>query len=42
MAYKTRGAILRSRARWHEHGERNNKYFYSLGKEITQENQLPN
>jgi len=32
MAYKTRGAILRSRARWHEHGERNNKYFYNLEK----------
>ena len=32
MVYKTRGAIPRSRARWHEHGERNNKYFYSLEK----------
>ena len=32
MAHKTRGAILRSRTRWHEHGERNNKYFYSLEK----------
>ena len=32
MEYKTRGTILRSRARWHEHGERNNKYFYSLEK----------
>lgn len=24
---KTRGAIVRSRARWYEHGERNSKYF---------------
>ncbi|KAL9962045.1 hypothetical protein ACROYT_G031110 [Oculina patagonica] len=32
IAYKTRGTILRSRARWHEQGERNNKYFYGLEK----------
>ena len=32
MEYRTRGTILRSRVRWHEHGERNNKYFYSLEK----------
>ena len=32
MAYKTRGTILRSRARWHEQGERNTKYFYGLEK----------
>jgi len=32
MAYKTRGAILRNRARWHEHGERHNRYFYRLEK----------
>ena len=32
MAYKTRGTILRSRARWHELGERNSKYFYGLEK----------
>ena len=32
IAYKTRGTILRSRARWHEQGERNTKYFYSLEK----------
>lgn len=29
---KTRGAIVRSRARWYEHGERNSKYFYNLEK----------
>lgn len=27
---KTRGTIVRSRARWYEHGERNSKYFYNL------------
>ena len=27
---KTKGAILRSKARWHEEGERNTKYFFSL------------
>ena len=32
MAYKTHGTILRSRARWHEQGERNSKYFYGLEK----------
>ena len=32
MAYKTRGTILRSRARWHEQGERNTKYFYGFEK----------
>ena len=31
-ARKTRGTIIRSRARWYEHGERNSKYFYSLEK----------
>ena len=32
MALKTRSTILRSRARWHEQGERNNKYFLNLEK----------
>ena len=32
IVYKTRRTILRSRARWHEQGERNNKYFYGLEK----------
>ena len=32
MAYKTRGTILRGRARWNEQGERNTKYFYGLEK----------
>jgi len=27
LQYKTKGAILRSKARWFEHGERNTKYF---------------
>ena len=32
MLRKTKGAILRSKVRWHEEGECNTKYFYSLGK----------
>lgn len=30
--HKTKGAIVRSRARWYEHGERNSKYFVNLEK----------
>ena len=29
---KVEGIIIRSRARWHEHGERNSKYFLNLEK----------
>ena len=29
---KIRGAIIRSRARWYEYGEKNNKYFLNLEK----------
>ena len=32
MTYKTKGAILRNKVRWHEDGERNTKYFCSLEK----------
>ena len=32
MLIKTQGAILRSKVRWHEEGERNTKYFYRLEK----------
>ena len=32
MLTKTKGAILRSKVRWYEEGERNTKYFYSLEK----------
>ena len=32
MLTKTKGAILRSKVRWHEEGERKTKYFYSLEK----------
>ena len=32
MLTKTKCAILRSKVRWHEEGERNTKYFYSLEK----------
>ena len=30
MRQKTKGAILRSKARWHELGERNSRYFFNL------------
>ena len=30
--HKTKGVIIRSRARWYEHGERNSKYFVNLEK----------
>ena len=29
---KAEGKIIRSRARWHEHGEKNSKYFLNLEK----------
>jgi len=29
---KTRNTIIRSRARWYKHGEKNSKYFYNLEK----------
>ena len=29
---KTRGVIIRARARWHEHGERSTKHFLNLEK----------
>ena len=32
MQHKTNGTILRSKVRWHEHGERNTRYFYGLEK----------
>ena len=31
-ANKTRGTIVRGKARWYEFGEKNNKYFYNLEK----------
>ena len=31
-AFKTRGTIIRSRARWYELGEKNSKYFLNLEK----------
>ena len=32
MTQKTKGAILRSKVRWHEQGERNTNYFHGLEK----------
>ena len=29
---KTKGVIIRARARWHEHGEKSTKYFFNLEK----------
>ena len=31
-AYRTKGAIIRSRTRWHKQGEKNTKYFLNLEK----------
>ena len=32
---KTKGVIIRARARWHEHGEKSTKYFLNLEKGTT-------
>ena len=32
MQYKAKGAILRSKVRWYESGERNTHYFFNLEK----------
>ena len=32
LRQKTKGAILRSKTRWHEQGERNTRYFLNLEK----------
>lgn len=29
---KVKGIIVRSQAQWHEHGEKNSKYFFNLEK----------
>ena len=31
--YRTKGAIIRSRTRWHENGEKNNTYFLNMEKD---------
>ena len=33
--YRTKGAIVRRRIRWHENGERNTKYFLNMEKKTT-------
>ena len=38
LEVKTKGGIVRARARWHEHGEKSNKYFLNLGKGIMLKN----
>ena len=32
MRQKTKGAVIRSKALWHEQGDRNTRYFYNLEK----------
>ena len=32
IKYRTKGAILRARCRWHNEGEKNTKYFLNLEK----------
>ena len=32
VEYRTKGAIIRSRTRWHEQGEKNTKYFFESRK----------
>ena len=32
IAKRTQGAMIQSRARWYEYGEKNNKYFLNLEK----------
>ena len=32
IGYKTQGAIIRSKVKWYNEGERNTKYFHSLEK----------
>ena len=32
IEYRTRGAMLRSRTRWHNEGQKNTKYFLNLEK----------
>ena len=34
IEYRTRGAMLRSRTRWHFEGEKNTKYFLNLEKRL--------
>ena len=31
--YRTKGAIIRSRTRWHENGEKNTTYFLNMEKD---------
>ena len=38
---KIEGSIIRSRARWHEHGEKSNKYFFKFREEKSREETYP-
>ena len=41
MQYKTQGTIFRSKVRWHEHGEGNTRYLYSLEQPSFEKNRQP-
>ena len=40
IEYKTKGAIIRSKARWYNEGEKNNKYFLNLENRHCKKRQL--
>ena len=39
VEYKTKGAIIRSKSRWYNEGEKNTKYFLNLEKDIANKEQ---
>ena len=42
IEYQTKRAILRSKSRWYNEGEKNTKYFLNLEKRHANKEQLPN
>jgi len=42
MQYKTKGAILRSKVRWYEDGERNTRFLYNVEKRNYEKRHLEN
>ena len=40
IAYKTKGAIIRSKTRWYNEGEKNTKYFLNLEKRYCKQGTL--
>lgn len=39
IEYKTKGAIIRSKSRWYNEGEKNTKYFFIWKREIASKEQ---